>query len=245
MSLPHDLRATAAEYRASCHIAAMDAARPNPGRPALAEQLEPLVRRVLAPNRSPFTYTGTQTYLVGRGDEVAVIDPGPDEPAHLAALDRRDRRRRRSRRSCAPTPTATIRPPPRRWRSAPARRSSAARRWCSTTTARAPTRAFDPSYAPDRVLADGEAMTGPGWTLTARRHARPHLEPPVLRAGGKRRAVHRRPRDGLVDQRRRPARRRHGRLHGEPREAPRRATTASITPRTARRSTTRASWCAG
>ena len=31
-------------------------------------QLEPLVRRVLAPNPSPYTYTGTQTYIVGMGD---------------------------------------------------------------------------------------------------------------------------------------------------------------------------------
>jgi len=43
----------------------------------LAEQCEPLVRRVLAPNASHYTYTGTQTYIVGAGREVAVIDPGP------------------------------------------------------------------------------------------------------------------------------------------------------------------------
>ena len=49
-------------------------------------QLEPLVRRVLAPNPSPYTYTGTQTYIVGMGDGCAVIDPGPDEEAHLLAV---------------------------------------------------------------------------------------------------------------------------------------------------------------
>jgi glyoxylase-like metal-dependent hydrolase (beta-lactamase superfamily II) len=48
-------------------------------------QLSPLVARVLAPNPSPFTYTGTQTYVVGKSD-VAVIDPGPADPAHLASL---------------------------------------------------------------------------------------------------------------------------------------------------------------
>ena len=48
-------------------------------------ELEPLVRRVLAGNSGPFTYTGTQTYIVGRG-EVAVIDPGPDDPEHVQAL---------------------------------------------------------------------------------------------------------------------------------------------------------------
>ena len=47
--------------------------------------MEPLVRRLLAPNPSPFTYTGTETYMVGKG-EVAVIDPGPDLPAHVEAI---------------------------------------------------------------------------------------------------------------------------------------------------------------
>ena len=59
---------------------------PKPWPTGLAEQLEPLVRRVLAPNPSPFTYTGTQTYLVGGHDALAVIDPGPDNPEHLEAL---------------------------------------------------------------------------------------------------------------------------------------------------------------
>src|SRR5688500_20185255 len=49
------------------------------------EQIHPLVRRLLAANPSPFTYTGTQTYIVGSGD-VAVIDPGPDLPDHVDAL---------------------------------------------------------------------------------------------------------------------------------------------------------------
>jgi glyoxylase-like metal-dependent hydrolase (beta-lactamase superfamily II) len=50
-----------------------------------AEQLSPLVRRVLARNPSPFTFKGTGTYIVGRG-RVAVIDPGPDLADHVAAL---------------------------------------------------------------------------------------------------------------------------------------------------------------
>src|SRR3546814_3810101 len=49
--------------------------------------LDPLVARVLAPNSSPYTYTGTQTHLVGTRD-LAVIDPGPADPAHLDALTR-------------------------------------------------------------------------------------------------------------------------------------------------------------
>ncbi|MCR5878786.1 MBL fold metallo-hydrolase [Phenylobacterium sp. J367] len=49
------------------------------------DQVSPLIRRVIANNPSPFTYVGTGTYIVGR-DEVAVIDPGPDDPAHLEAI---------------------------------------------------------------------------------------------------------------------------------------------------------------
>jgi glyoxylase-like metal-dependent hydrolase (beta-lactamase superfamily II) len=51
----------------------------------LAQQVSPLVRRVVARNPGPFTYTGTGAHIVGRG-QVAVIDPGPDSPAHLDAL---------------------------------------------------------------------------------------------------------------------------------------------------------------
>jgi len=50
-----------------------------------AERLSPLVARVLAPNPSPMTLTGTNTYLIGRA-EVAVIDPGPDLPEHVEAI---------------------------------------------------------------------------------------------------------------------------------------------------------------
>ncbi len=45
----------------------------------------PRVRRITCENPSPMTFTGTQSYLVGTGD-VALIDPGPAEPAHLRAL---------------------------------------------------------------------------------------------------------------------------------------------------------------
>lgn len=56
--------------------------RPVPGQ---VQWLEDDVRLVLAPNPSAMTFWGTNSYIVGRG-AVAVIDPGPDDPAHLAAL---------------------------------------------------------------------------------------------------------------------------------------------------------------
>ena len=54
-------------------------------RPGEVAEVSPLVRRVLANNPSPFTFKGTSTFIVGRG-QVAVIDPGPDDESHLAAL---------------------------------------------------------------------------------------------------------------------------------------------------------------
>lgn len=53
--------------------------------PGRVEWLSPRLRRVTANNPGPFTFTGTNTYIVGTG-EVAVIDPGPDDEAHLHAL---------------------------------------------------------------------------------------------------------------------------------------------------------------
>jgi glyoxylase-like metal-dependent hydrolase (beta-lactamase superfamily II) len=47
--------------------------------------VSPLIRRVVANNPNPFTYLGTGTYLIGRG-HVAVLDPGPDDPAHVEAV---------------------------------------------------------------------------------------------------------------------------------------------------------------
>ena len=49
------------------------------------DELSPLIRRVTANNPGPFTFQGTGTYIVGRG-EVAVIDPGPDDLVHLQAI---------------------------------------------------------------------------------------------------------------------------------------------------------------
>jgi len=55
---------------------------PVPGR---VDVLVPGLRRVTAPNPSMMTGPGTNSYLVGNG-EIAVVDPGPDDPAHIGAL---------------------------------------------------------------------------------------------------------------------------------------------------------------
>ena len=51
-------------------------------------KLSKSVSTILAPNASPMTFRGTQTYLIGEGDEVAIIDPGPKIPSHLQAINR-------------------------------------------------------------------------------------------------------------------------------------------------------------
>ena len=63
--------------------ASIPAAREPP--PRALTRLSPLVRRLVAPNASPFTFNGACTYIVGRG-AVAVVDPGPDDESHLQAI---------------------------------------------------------------------------------------------------------------------------------------------------------------
>ena len=141
---------------------------PKPWPTGASEQLEPLVERVLAPNPSPYTYTGTQTYVVGAvdGPDCAVIDPGPNDPAHVEAILAAVGERKVSAIMCTHThrdhsPAA-----------APlAVRTDAPIIGCAPLVLKVngprSDEAFDDTYAPDRVLEDGEQMRGTGWTLTA------------------------------------------------------------------------------
>ena len=54
----------------------------------VVERLSPRIQHLLAPNPGPFTFHGTGVYIVGAGNSVAVIDPGPDLPEHIEALKR-------------------------------------------------------------------------------------------------------------------------------------------------------------
>lgn len=55
--------------------------------PGKISQIAPQIRRLLAPNPSPMTGPGTNSYLIGEGKDLILLDPGPDDPAHLAALE--------------------------------------------------------------------------------------------------------------------------------------------------------------
>jgi glyoxylase-like metal-dependent hydrolase (beta-lactamase superfamily II) len=128
-------------------------------------RLEPLVTRILAPNPSAYTFTGTQTHIVGDRD-LAVIDPGPDDPAHLAAI----------MAVVADRPVRAIVITHHHRDHSPASRPLAAAigaaivgaaPFAVTDDAGGSDAAFDAGYAPDRVLAEGDTVAGHGWTLTA------------------------------------------------------------------------------
>ena len=143
---------------------------PKPWPTGAVEQLEPLVRRVLATNPSAFSYTGTQTYLVGSGEAVAIIDPGPDDTDHLDALVAAIGPARLIAIIC--THTHRDHSPG----AAPlSQRTGAPVIGCAPlilddSGPRADA-SFDTSYAPTRVLADGDQISGgsgeTAWTLTA------------------------------------------------------------------------------
>ena len=129
------------------------------------EQVRPGVRRLLAANPSPFTYSGTQTYIVGAG-AVAVIDPGPDLADHVEAI----RAAVAGERVAAILCTHTHRD------HSPASRALAAATGAPIVGC-APLAiddegpradaAFDFDYRPDRILADGDRIAGDGWALSA------------------------------------------------------------------------------
>ena len=128
-----------------------------------AGTVAPGVRRVVCNNPGPFTFHGTNSYVVGEG-EVAVIDPGPDDSDHVEALtravagetvshvivththiDHSPATRAFARAVGAPIVGALPAPP---------------------ADGEPPMEAADHEFEPDIHLADGEAIAGPGWTLT-------------------------------------------------------------------------------
>lgn len=140
--------------------------------------LSPLLRRLIAPNPSPFTFTGTCTYIVGRG-KVAIVDPGPESTEHLEAM---------LKAIDGETLEAIVITHTHRDHSPGARALKAA------TGARivgcAPhaeirndasgrlDASHDLDYAPDQVMKDGDVHEGAGFTLEAVHtpgHASNHL----------------------------------------------------------------------
>jgi len=146
--------------------------KPNAG--ATPETVAPSLRRILAPNPSPMTAEGTNTWLLGtRG--LAVIDPGPDDPAHLAtilaAVGPGQRithiivtHAHRDHSALAPALSRATGAPVLAFGDARAGRrplmEDLARRRPSGSG-----EGVDTGFRPDRPVADGERITGDGWML--------------------------------------------------------------------------------
>lgn len=140
------------------------------------ETLEPGLRRIVAPNPSPMTYRGTNTYLLGTTG-LAVIDPGPDNAAHLAAIldavgpeqhishivvththiDHSPLARRLAEKSGAPVLA---------FGDAAAGRSPVMQELARTGDIGGG-EGIDTTFRYDQVLADADTLTGADWTLTA------------------------------------------------------------------------------
>mgnify|MGYP001178511579 FL=1 len=133
------------------------------------DEITPLIRRVIANNPSPFTFTGTGTYILGKG-EVAVIDPGPQIEGHLQAilaaikgetvthiliththLDHSPLARPLQEATGAPIYAYGPHTPGTAW----------------TDTAPPETLGGDLEFAPDHTISDKEVIVGSGWTLDA------------------------------------------------------------------------------
>jgi glyoxylase-like metal-dependent hydrolase (beta-lactamase superfamily II) len=136
--------------------------RDDPLAPGQVEWVAPGVRRILCGNPGPFTYRGTNTYLIGRG-EVAVLDPGPVDEAHLGAILRAVAGERVKRILVSHTHRDH----------SPGVAPLAAATGAETLgfgphlTPPGDGEGGDHDFSPNRQLADGDAVEGDGWRLTA------------------------------------------------------------------------------
>ena len=222
--------------------------RDFPLKPGVVEQVRPGVRRILCNNPSPFTFTGTVSYIVGSG-KVAIIDPGPDDEAHAAALLDAVR---------GETVTHILVTHTHRDHSPNTARIKAATG--ATVYAEGPHRASRPRYESEKITIRNPApiatssrtcrcgMARPSKATAGRcRRWRRRATPPITLAFAWRERkiiVRRRSCDGLVDLDRGAAGRIDARLHGLARKADAARTRICISPATDRRFRTRSAMCA-
>ncbi len=134
---------------------------------------EPPIRQLLAPNPSPLTGKGTNTWIIGATDLV-VIDPGPDDPKHLAAIldavgpDQRIGQivvthAHLDHSALAPRLAAATGAPVHAFGGAKAGRSPRMARLAASLASQG--EGLDLAFAPDSLLANGDALHGPDWSL--------------------------------------------------------------------------------
>jgi glyoxylase-like metal-dependent hydrolase (beta-lactamase superfamily II) len=138
--------------------------------PDQAQEVAPRVRAVAANNSGPFTFKGTVSYIIGRG-KVAILDPGPDDDAHVAALLDAVRGETvthifvtHTHRDHSPAvPKIKAATGAKTYAEGPHR---LARPLHIGETQRLDASA-DMDFRPDIALADGETVSGDGWTMQA------------------------------------------------------------------------------
>ena len=134
---------------------------------AIIETLESGIGRLLARNPSPYTFTGTQTYFAGHGDEIVVIDPGPDIPEHVDAIVAAAGKRRIVAIACTHTHRDHS-PAARLLKAATGAPIIGCAALALESVGPRADASFDGNYAPDKVLTDGEAIEfGDGERLVA------------------------------------------------------------------------------
>jgi glyoxylase-like metal-dependent hydrolase (beta-lactamase superfamily II) len=137
--------------------------------------VDPPIRHLLAPNPSPLTGAGTNTWIMG-GSALVVIDPGPDNSDHLAAILQAVGPGQRighilvthahlDHSALAPRLAARTGAPVYAFGTATEGRSSLMTRLAPDL--RAQGEGLDPAFVPDHRLADGATLAGPDWTLRA------------------------------------------------------------------------------
>lgn len=133
-----------------------------PHQPGLLQPLGPALTRLLAPNPSPFTGAGTWVHLIGE-ERLAILDPGPADPAHLDALEAAIAGRPVD--AILVTHTHRDHSPA----AAPLSIRTGAPVWgCAPLAIPGDQEAgFDADYAPDRILADGETVELAGTVIEA------------------------------------------------------------------------------
>ncbi len=134
----------------------------------VAEDVAEGLQVVTAPNAGPMTFTGTRSYILG-DREVAIIDPGPNDPAHLAALQKALGGRRVSH--VLVTHSHVDHSPLAHAFGAPVLAFGPSGAGMSTVMQGLGQleggEGVDAAFRPDVALADGDIVQGPGWALEA------------------------------------------------------------------------------
>jgi glyoxylase-like metal-dependent hydrolase (beta-lactamase superfamily II) len=138
--------------------------------PDTVREVAPRVRAIVANNPGPFTFKGTMSYIIGRGT-VAILDPGPDDDGHIAALLAAVRGETVSHifvththRDHSPAvPKVKAATGAKVYAQGPHRLA----RPLHTGESRRLDASADMDFRPDVALADGEIVSGDGWTLEA------------------------------------------------------------------------------